>query len=502
MTKILFWITASPTNFCLAKSLQEKFDYNLYAIYDITNKPKKFFQTQKLVNFSKVWFFHDHIFPKNKKPNLEYLSNIEKKYNINLWLLALNERIFYNFNEYHKFTTNEVLTILEQECKFFEKVLDETKPDYLISRSPNLHQEVLLYKICREKNVKTLLSGPAIFGYRTMLSSEIGKVDRINKKVETRKKSLEELQKYLHSFDAFKEMNKEFLNKKSEFDRLSAGLKFLVTHDENNAKTHFTYYGRTKSQVFFKEILYSMRKYYRKSFIDKNFVRTIDNTTPFIYFPLQTDQEATLLLGAPFYTNQIEVIKQIVQSLPIGYRLFVKEHPAMVERGWRKISYYKHIMEFPNVQLIHPSVNPEEILNNCSLVITISSTAALEAAFYNKSSILLAERDFDILPSVHKLNKIDEFPEAIRSSLHKTVDIDTLSDYVDSVNNNSFEFNSWKIFSDYSQTFYHGGHFVDVEISEDKMKLFFGRNKQEFSKFSSEYAKKIQWYKENEENKN
>lgn len=121
----------------------------------------------------------------------------------------------------------------------------------------------------------------------------------------------------------------------------------------------------------------------------------------------------------------------------------------------------------------------------------------MEAAFYNKPSILLADRDFDILPSVHKLNKIDELPEAIRSSLHKTADIDALSDYVDSVNNNSFEFNSWKIFLDYSQTFYHGGHFVDVEISEDKMKQFFERNKEEFSKLSSEYVKKIQWYEEN-----
>ena len=51
-------------------------------INDITNKPKSFFKQQKLVNFKKKWFFNDHIFTNPEKPNLEYLSKIEKNYGI------------------------------------------------------------------------------------------------------------------------------------------------------------------------------------------------------------------------------------------------------------------------------------------------------------------------------------------------------------------------------------------------------------------------------------
>ena len=55
--KILVWINSSLVYFGLCKSLQEKYDCELYAIYDITVKPKKYFQTQKIVKFQNNKFF-------------------------------------------------------------------------------------------------------------------------------------------------------------------------------------------------------------------------------------------------------------------------------------------------------------------------------------------------------------------------------------------------------------------------------------------------------------
>ena len=67
----------------------------------------------------------------------------------------------------------------------------------------------------------------------------------------------------------------------------------------------------------------------------------IETKKPFIFFPLHLEQEMSLLIQAPFYTNQLEIIKNLVKSLPIGYELYVKEHPLMYVRSWRKISIYK-----------------------------------------------------------------------------------------------------------------------------------------------------------------
>ena len=91
---------------------------------DVADKVKPFFETQKLVNYKKKWFFHDHIHKTNKKPDREYLKSIEKKYKVDLGLLASNDRFFNKFNEFYKFSPDETLLILEQECRLFEKILD------------------------------------------------------------------------------------------------------------------------------------------------------------------------------------------------------------------------------------------------------------------------------------------------------------------------------------------------------------------------------------------
>ena len=113
--RILFWLDANLIHYGIANSLQNQCDCELYAIISITNKPKKFFMEQKFVKFSKTWFYFDHIKKSTKNPDIQYLSSFEKKYNIKLWLLAYGERIFYRFNDFHEFSPDEILTILEQE---------------------------------------------------------------------------------------------------------------------------------------------------------------------------------------------------------------------------------------------------------------------------------------------------------------------------------------------------------------------------------------------------
>ena len=70
--KVLFWLGAEFTHFCLSHYLQKVIDDEFYAIIDITNKPKSFFENQNLVKFKKVWYYHDYNLP-IKKPDLKYI---------------------------------------------------------------------------------------------------------------------------------------------------------------------------------------------------------------------------------------------------------------------------------------------------------------------------------------------------------------------------------------------------------------------------------------------
>ena len=68
--KIIFWLDGFLLNFGLAYNLQKKHDCEQYSIIDITNRTKKFFEEQNLVNFQKKWFLHDHI-KKTLLPDIE-----------------------------------------------------------------------------------------------------------------------------------------------------------------------------------------------------------------------------------------------------------------------------------------------------------------------------------------------------------------------------------------------------------------------------------------------
>jgi hypothetical protein len=243
-------------------------------------------------------------------------------------------------------------------------------------------------------------------------------------------------------------------------------------------------------------IKFSLKKKYRYSFINKKLLTKIDFSERFVYFPLALDEERNLLIATPFYTNQIEIIRHIAKSLPIGYKLYVKEHPSEAIRGWRSISDYEELMNIPNVYLIHPSVSSEGLYENCSLVITVGGTAGLDATFYGKPSIIFADLGYAILPSVHRIKTLDELPSAIRLSLGKKVDPADLDKYLVFLEKQSFEFDLSGFTSKYHNHFYYGGHLVDVEIPVEKMESFLKENKTELEQITEEHIKKIKQSKE------
>ena len=154
--KIIFWESGNFLSLFLANSLQKKLNDEFYAIIDVPERQKLFYQKQKLVDFKKIWFFHDAISKTQRKVDIDFLTSFEEKYNINLWLLALNERLFNEYNEFYRFSREEILSILEDECKMFEKILD-LKPKFLISYKSVFHHHEIFHQMCKVLNVKPLI---------------------------------------------------------------------------------------------------------------------------------------------------------------------------------------------------------------------------------------------------------------------------------------------------------------------------------------------------------
>ena len=170
--KIIFWLNAYMLFFGLAHNLQNRYDCELYALIDITNRTKKFFENQELTKFKQTWFLHDHI-QKTEQIDIDYLNNFEKKYSINLWQLGINERLFYQYNDFYQFSQNEILSILQKECKLYESILDKIQPDFLITNETALHQEHLFYEMCRKKGIKVLMLNQSKIAYNCIISQEL-----------------------------------------------------------------------------------------------------------------------------------------------------------------------------------------------------------------------------------------------------------------------------------------------------------------------------------------
>jgi hypothetical protein len=471
--------------------LQKKTDSNFYAIIDTYDNPRVFFENQNLVKFKKTWFYHD-CFQNMDKPDLKYLSNFEKKYDLNLWELAITERIFYHFNPVYKFSSDEILSIIQHECKFFEKILSEIKPDYLIMFESSLHQEELLYRMCKKIGIKLLiLNQPNIS--RCIISENPRKLD-LDVKLDTinsSNKNFNELLEYRKSFANYSTIEK-YGNKfkVSNLELLKSMLKFLINKN-THIKTHYTHRGRTKFKVLKDEIQKKLKRKFRYSFMNNNLEKKIVSSEKFVYFPLAVDEERNLLIAAPNYTNQIEVIRNIVKSLPIGYKLYIKENPGQKLRYWRSVSEYQEIMDIPNVVLFHPSVSPEFLLEKSSLVISINGTSGFDAAFYATPSILFSDLGYSILPSVSRLTSIHELPKLILESLEKTIDSKPLEQYLNFLYDNSFDFNLMDFENKYNEFFYYDGHYFDVLILESKMKIFLEDNKISLNILASEYKKRL-----------
>ena len=491
-SKIIFWMNDHLALLGLPKILQEKYNFDIFSVFDVSDKKKNFFEKQELIKFSKIWFFHDHIHKTNQKPDREFLKSIEEKYKVDLGLLTSNERFFMKFNQFYKFSPDEILLILEQECRLFEKILDEVNPDFLIIGYTTLHYNHLFYKICQARGVKILTDREMYLRGLFLIASRSYLIDSTEYDKKHNFDSFSEIQNYIKKYDATTDTisySTAFQSSKKKY--LQSAIKYLFS-DNSNVKTHFTYYGRSKFAVIRKMLSYELRKKYRKNFINKNLIRKIENGKPFIYFSLHTQQERSTLIHAPLFVNQTQVIAKIADSLPNGYNLYVKEHPNMLTRGWREISDYKEIMNLPNVTLIHPFAKSLDIIKKSSLVISIGGTSPLEAAFYNKPSIILSNQDYSHLPSVHQVETLDEIPNAIQISLKKKVNVSDLNNYLNLVESNSFKIDLSSLSDDFDRIFHYSGFYADVEIPIDKMENFIKKHWNLYEKLSAEFVKKIQ----------
>ncbi len=195
--------------------------------------------------------------------------------------------------------------------------------------------------------------------------------------------------------------------------------------------------------ALYKYLLNPLRAFYTNIIFAKIYVRPSDLIDKdYAFFPMHTEPEVSLLVYSRPIINQIEIIRCIALSLPIGMKLVVKEHPWMI--GKRKISAYKKLLNIPNVLISSPEVSTNNWIRNSNLVTIISSSVGQEAVFLGKPVLTFGNCMINMLPQtlVKKADALINLPDDIRNLIKNyTFNKQIIINYIASIISNTYPLN-------------------------------------------------------------
>jgi len=185
--------------------------------------------------------------------------------------------------------------------------------------------------------------------------------------------------------------------------------KFVINnhlHDKNIVYTKVDLYLKFKANI-----LRLIRFYYTKKYFKNNDLSSIPEKS--IFYALHMQPEQSTLAQGVWHVNQVSLVENISKSLPLGYTLIVKEHPA--GQGKRPAWQYRHMINLHNVMFCN--ADSKEIVKKVEAVIAVSGTIALESLVLEKPTVILGSNFFDYCDLFFVINNIQNLPSVLRSIL-------------------------------------------------------------------------------------
>lgn len=319
-----------------------------------------------------------------------------------------------------RFSHDKMLAILQKGVEEIEKLFDRVQPDVVIGFICVTIGEYLAYLVARSRNIPYLNLRP------TRIKNYFFASERLfepSKKIEgTYHQMLTEgvpenlrQEALLHLSEVRKThaMYEGVVLPPAKNATSGSGIKFVrelgypVLSLGRLMKEFYNYnYGKYRHDShywgsFYKTWFEKIKKPARIRYIDYSLGRRyIDESKlsmlDFVFYPMHKEPEVSLLVFGRPYLNQIEVVRNIARSLPVGMKLVVKEHPGAV--GYRPLSYYKKLISIPNVLIVYPGMESRKLVQSAKMVAVISGSVGLEALMMKKPVIYFGNLPFCILP--------------------------------------------------------------------------------------------------------
>jgi len=436
----------------MAKYLKETHGVSDFCAYIFSPGAHEFIKTQRDIAYNPILV--DHLLHENYQAEVidrNFLERYEQTYGPPYpWqYLYCDRKLMMSIGPKEETTAmidplydhDTLIRTFQARARAIERMLIEAKPDFIVFFAMGALGHLILYHVAKKLGIKVLALEYTRIGDLISITEDYNTLTKIEetfrafrtgnadtpfhaegrkimadfKKMRTLKLQGDSIA--IAQLPGQKNLLLPRQKKKSLPERILASVLYLRTLTKNYLKNRRLYtYGETDMNPL-RFIWYRLKQRYRlwRGCADLYDKVDLKNNADFVFFPLHYEPELAILLLSPFYFNQIELIRYVARSLPLQYKLYVKEHPAMYSKRAR--SYYKELKKIPNVVLVDTHIKSFDLIQKAKLVTTITGSAGWEAVLLGKPVITFGSVFYNALSFVTRLRDIETLPRVIREKL-------------------------------------------------------------------------------------
>jgi len=371
-----------------------------------------------------IIFTRDVLGASNNSPDLEYLQRCEKEFGVPLGKMITAER-----HLTRRYDFNRVLSIAEQTFRVVSGYLQREAPDFVLSEDVSCMTSYIHWAVARKYGIPFfVISSARIPGRIVVYRDGLQEWDATNRRYEE-----------LRGTGLSKEQRaaaEDFLDRFRQHAARPAGMTEraqlpIATRDDWRRATELArrYVRDPMSPVltFPTAPLFTRARRLARAAIAKSMFEQPRQGERYVLYPIHLQPEASTLVQAPYYMNQVALIEDLAKSLPAGTRLYVKDHVST--RGRWPLSFYRSIKQCFGIRLIDPDADVPALVRNADAVAVITGTMGWEAVLLDKPTLTFGDVFFNVLPQVRKLGGLskDEWSKALREAIdHPPRDPDAL----------------------------------------------------------------------------
>src|SRR5690606_13711336 len=147
----------------------------------------------------------------------------------------------------------------------------------------------------------------------------------------------------------------------------------------------------------------------------------------YIILFLHFQPERTSLPEGRSFTQQSQIVLDLLFNIPPHIEILVKEHPSMFRNKYnervRDLRFYKNIINLKKVSLVPLSFNTFDLIDRSRGVITITGTVGMEAIIRGKPVLAYGDAQYLNFPLIHD-QKNQEQKESFFKSLEREKNYD------------------------------------------------------------------------------